>query len=212
MTKQEVLAELQEFTEDFPTAAFKAVQADRATYTPDLLQAVQHVIQNMEELYENDDACFLFTYAIFLLAEFREKKAFPYLVTALRQPRAHVEFFFGDTLTEDCDRLLFSTYDSENLQLLIDLIEDQAADEWARNAAVSAYSLLCKEGMIAKETAVAQLRAWIYEKLPPDDSEIVFTAISECVIDNALTQMLRDVRYLYDEDRIGPMMYGEYDA
>jgi hypothetical protein len=98
------------------------------------------------------------------------------------------------------------------LQILLDIIEDRDLYEWARLCAIRAYELLFKEGFVTQEEIVGTLRALIYDKLPADDSYVVFTAIEGSVINCRLFDMLGDVRFLYDNDRIDCDMHGGYDG
>jgi hypothetical protein len=212
MTKQENLALLKDFSPDFPRDALKEIQENKEDYIPELLESLDFAVRNANELLESKSDYFLFTYAMFLLAEFREKKAFPYLVAMLRLPEDQIDFLLGDRLTEGFSQVLFCTYDDENLQLLHDIIEDKDVYEWARVAALNVYKLLYLEGHVDQEEIVSTLRTLIYDKLPPDDSYVVFTGIVGCVIDSHLYDMIPDVRFLYNNDRVDTVVYGHYDG
>ncbi|MCL2699053.1 MAG: DUF1186 domain-containing protein [Defluviitaleaceae bacterium] len=211
MTKQDVLNALTDFTPDFPKEALKEVQANRADFIPELLESLDYVYRNADKSSEDLSDYFLHTYAMYLLAEFREKEAFPYLTALLRLPEKPLDFLLGDGLTEDFHKMLLCTFDSAKLQMLLDIIEDREAFEWARSSAIHAYELIYKEGFVTREECVSYLRSLIYDKLPPDDSEIVFTAIAGCIIDCRLVEMIPDARFLYDNDRIYTRMHGDYD-
>ena len=211
MTKQEILDSLMAFSEDFPRAAIKEVQANRADFTDELLESLDYACRNAKELCNEDSDYYLHIYSMYLLAEFREKRAFPYLIEFLRLPEKHIDFIMGDILTEEFHRILLCVFDNENMEKLPDIIEDPQLYEWARISALRAYELLYKEGFETQERYVSYLRSLIYEKLPRDDFYI-FTAISGSVIDSRLYQMIPDVRFLYDDDRVDLSMHGSYDS
>ena len=211
MIKQEVLDSLKNFSGEFPRAALMEVQSNREEFIPELLESLDYAQQNAGRLYEEKSVYFFSTYAMYLLAEFREKKAFPRLVALLQLPEEYLDFLVGDTLTEGFSRFLLCTYDEENLHLLLDVIEDQDCYEWARVMAIEAYGLLYMNGFVVQEGFVSYLRDLIYNKLPSDDCQ-VFTAIAGCIIDCRLYQMIPDARFLYEDDRVDEMMNGKYDS
>ena len=212
MTKQEVLDRITNFTEDFPTEALEAIKLDRESFIPELLDSLDYVYRNSESLDDANSNYFLHNYAMYLLAEFREKRAFPLIVNLLKLPENELDFIFGDNLTEDFARLALSTFDKECIQMLNDIIEDANLDEWARYSAIFTYGILLNEKVITKEECISYLRSLIYDKLQSDDSEIVFTSIVGCVIDNQLVDMIKDARFLHDNNQVDEMMHGAFDG
>ena len=200
------------FSADFPKEALKEIRANRAGFTTELLESLDYVYQNAEELHEEDSDYFLHFYAMHLLAEFREKKAFPYLIALLRLPENHIDFILGDILTESLHRFLLCTFDNENLQMLFDVIECCELHDFSRLSAIKAYELLYKEGFVDQEEFISYIRSLIYEKLSDDDSYVVFTALVGCVIDRHLFQMIPDVRFLYEKGIVDHSMHGAYDS
>ena len=211
MTKQDVIKSLEKFFEKFPAEALRAVSENISDYLPELLESLEYIGQNAVVLYEEDSDYFLHIYAMFLLAQFREKRAFPYLIAFLRLPEDLCDYVLGDSLTEDIHRMLLCTYDGD-LPMLCSVIEDQQLHEWARNAAIRAYELLYSEGFVSREEFVGYLRELIRDKLPLDDSEVVFTALVGSVADYSLSEMIPDVRFLYDNDCVDEFVYGRYDG
>ena len=211
MTKQEVLGAIKDFSKEFPKEAILEIRENIETFIPELLNSLDFVYQNARELHNDRSNYFLYIYAMYLLAEFREKRAFPHLLALLRLPEDEISYILGDRLTESFHRILLSTFDNENIQMLLDVIENHELYEWARQSAVGAYELLIREGFVSTEESVSYLRSLIYGKLPPDDSSEVFTAIVGCVIDARLVDMIPDVRFLYDNGRVDASVHGEYD-
>jgi len=226
MTKQEVLNSLRSFSKHLPKEAFKEIQANKEDYIPELLESLEYVRQNADELYderakifeeaekisESEGEYFLHTYAMYLLAEFREKKAFPYLTAWLALPEKQVDFIIGGTLTEDFDRILLCTFDAGRLQLLLDIIENQDLFEWARSAALRAYTMLYTEGHVSREDYVSYLRGLIYEKLADEKSYIVNTGIVGCIMDAKIYEMIPDARFMHENDKVDEGMHGAFDG
>jgi len=212
MTKQELIGAIKDFSDEFPKEAIREIRMNREGFIPELLDSLEYACNNAKELRDDGSNYFLHTYAMYLLAEFRERRAFPLLTALLRLPEDEIDFILGDDLTEGFSRILLSTFDNENIQMLLDVLENRELYEWARSSAVGAYELLIKEGFVSTEESVSYLRSLIYGKLPPDDSLVVFTAIVSCVIDARLVDMIPDVRFLYDNDRVDTFAHGEYDS
>jgi len=213
MTKQEVLASLKYFSEDFPAAALREVQANRLEYIPELLDSLDYAYNHPDELQESDgNYYYLHVYAMYLLAEFREKRAFSRLVRLLTLPEDDIDAILGENLTEGFPQLLLSTYDNENIQLLFDVIENPELFDFARNAAVSAYRLLMTENLVTREECISYFRSLITGRLPAKNSEPVFTAIVSVVIESRLTEMIPDVQLLYENDSVDMGVNGDYDS
>ena len=212
MTKQEALNAIKDFSEDFPREAIKVIQENRGDYIFELLDSLDYMYNNAKELREERSDYFLHTYAMYLLAEFREKRAFPLLIKLLRLSEAEMDYVLGGTLTEGFSRILFSTFDEENIEMLTSVIEDNELYEWGRLSAVDAYGLLIMEGIVSSEAGISYLRALINDKLPSDDSELVFTGIVGCVIDAELVELIPEVRLLYDDGKVDEHVYGKYDG
>ena len=85
MTIEEILAKLN--TYDYSTFQREALQAailQQEVITPALLSIVERIANNPQFLDENPDYMG-FTYAIYLLAQFREKRAYPLIVQYFAQ-------------------------------------------------------------------------------------------------------------------------------
>ncbi|MDR1688739.1 MAG: DUF1186 domain-containing protein [Clostridiales bacterium] len=211
MTKQEVLNSIRDFSKTFPKKALKEIIANPSEYIPELLESRDYALNNAKEIRETKNDYFMHSYAMYLLAQFREKRAFPKLAAFLRLPEREINCILGDSLTEHFSQLLLSTFDNENTQILLDIMQDCNLYEWARLVAIETYGLLCINGFISQDEVIKNFRALIYEKLPSDDSYVVFTGIVGGIIDCRLYDMVPDARFLYDDDRVDEFVYGGYD-
>ena len=211
MTKQDVLNKLKYFPKSFPKEALETVRANKDDYIPELLASLDYACESKDEI---EDDYFLHTYAMFLLAEFREKAAFPKLISLMQIPGECVSYIIGDTITEAYDRILLSTFDkdSNHIELLQSVIENEYVYEWSRVAALNAYVFLYKEGYISKNAIIDYFRYLIYDKLEDDESYIVHTSMIGCIADARLIEMMPDALHLYDQDKVEEMMYGKYDG
>src|SRR5947209_17691943 len=106
MTTTAVLEDLHRPPPFFPATALRAAVAQQAEITPALLDLLGSVRASAAAGVDPDDLAWL--YALFLLAQFRERRAYPVLVELASLPSPMVESLFGDVLTEDLDALLAS--------------------------------------------------------------------------------------------------------
>lgn len=211
MTKQEILASLENYSENFPKEALREAQSKRIELTTELLESLDYANNKVKELREEDSDYYLHTYAMYLLAEFREKRAFSKLIAFLRQPEEYIDFLLGETLTEDFPCLLCSTFDGENLNLLTDVIENHELYEYARSAALSAYVFLYEEGFITQEEIISYFRFLIHDNKITDDFSLTADFVV-CIIRAKLTQLIPDVCFLYDNECVATYICGDYDS
>jgi hypothetical protein len=126
METAEILHEFERATGKFARAAVEAAVARREEITPELLRILEETVERAAQLdAEGDYMAYL--YAMFLLAQFRETRAYS-LWCALRRFRATSCTLCGDFITEDLGRVLASVCGGE-LPGIQSLIENEATDE-----------------------------------------------------------------------------------
>ena len=82
---------------------------------------------------------------MFLLAQFRETRAYPFVVRFASLPGDLLDSLCGDFITEDLGAVLASVCRGE-LAAIQSLIENEATDEWVRGAALSSLIMLVAAG------------------------------------------------------------------
>jgi hypothetical protein len=85
MTIPEILKELEPYTGRFPKKAMQAAIEQREAITSELLRVVEAVADDPVKHAEREDYM-LHVFALFLLAEFREKRAYPLAVKIFSAP------------------------------------------------------------------------------------------------------------------------------
>jgi len=174
-----------------------------------LLESLDYAYQNVADLRDKNNHYYLYMYAMFLLAEFRVKAAFPRLTAILGLSSEEIECLLGDILTEDFYLVLSSTFEDGNMHMLFHVIENPELYEYARISALRACEQLYRNGCTTQEEFVLYLRGLIYDKLSPDD--LLFTHIIGSIIDCRLFQMIPDAVYLYDNDYVDTTVNGAFD-
>jgi Protein of unknown function (DUF1186)/SEC-C motif len=178
MTTTAVLEDLHRPPPFFPAAALRAAVAQQAEITPALLDLLASVRARAVAGGESDDLAWL--YALFLLAQFRERRAYPVLVELASLPSSVVESLFGDVLTEDLAGLLASVAQGDPTGLHR-LIENEGADLFARSAAVRALVIQVKLGEQPREEALAYLGSLLRGKLKREPSFFWGSLLSDCL-------------------------------
>ena len=86
--------------------------------------------------------------ALFVLAKFKEPKAFPHVVKLCSLPYKVIEDLLGDIKTEHLDSIIASTF-NDNWALLFSLVANQYLNEFVRCSALDAYIILYKNDLPA---------------------------------------------------------------
>lgn len=146
---KEILAQLRYNTGQFPRAALEAAIGRKDEIILSLLNVLQRSTDNLQATKE-DERRMDYTFAMFLLAQFREKRAYPLLCRFFSGLEGDEYWFCGDIVTEDLPRLWASVFDG-NLDPLVTIIENPRIDQFIRIAAVQAMGILYLCGDLDRE-------------------------------------------------------------
>jgi hypothetical protein len=191
-----ILAELESNRGHFPAAAVAAAVAQREEITPHLLNIIRETTRNAKVLAKKD-YYFAHIFAMFLLAQFREKRAYPLLVEFLRLPGTLTEDLLGDMLTEDADRLLASVCGGDPA-LIERLVEDSRVNEWARSAGIECFNIMVFNGLLPREKAVAYFRHLFCGGLERKGSN-VWNVLVSCAADLHPAEVMDEIRRAYTD-------------
>jgi Protein of unknown function (DUF1186) len=140
MTIPEILKELEPYTGRFPMQAMQAAIEQREAITPELLRVLESVAEDPVKHAEREDYM-LHDFALYLLAQFREKRAYAPIVKMFSAPGEMPFDLFGDTVTEGLSQIFASVYDG-NPAPLHGLVESDEVNEYVRSAALDAFLVL----------------------------------------------------------------------
>jgi hypothetical protein len=123
----------------FPRAALEDAIAQQDAITPVLLDIINNVANNPKSLEDSP----AFIYCIYLLAQFREKRAYPIIVQYFGQLGCEDDALdlTGDIVTEDLNSILASVCNGDS-SLIKQLIEDSGVNQYVRSAALNALVIL----------------------------------------------------------------------
>jgi uncharacterized protein YchJ len=187
------LQPLESLIRPFPREAVAAAIARRAEAIPHLLQALAWADQHTDEANSAQPPYMLHLFALFLLAQFREPRAYPLIVRLARNPE--IEALTGDVITEQFRNILASVCGGDTT-LIEQLIEDPDADEWVRGAAVGSFGVLLHTGGKTREQVSAYLGELFASRLEREPGHVWDSAISLCT-DFGFAEHLAAVRKIY---------------
>ena len=131
----------------FPKAAIEEIIARRDEMIPHLIAVLKSVHADPTE-YLDGPQVMLPTYAAYLLAQFRETRAYRPLLALLNLEGDLAEQFFGDSITEDMSNIVACVFDGDEAPLRA-LIENPLAGEYARaSAGLRTYPSMIHAGRI----------------------------------------------------------------
>ena len=163
METAEVLHQFERFTGKFARAAAEGALAHREEITPELLRILEDTVDREAQLdAEGDYMAHL--YAMFLLAQFRETRAYSLVVHLASLPGDLLYSLCGDFITEDLGRVMASLCGGE-LPGIQSLIENEATDEWVRGAALSGLVTLVAAGHKTHDEIVSYFACLFRDKL-----------------------------------------------
>lgn len=150
MTVEQIMAELDYLPcGEFPREALTAAMAQQEAITPALLHVLEEPEAILERLIE-EKGYMAPIYAMYLLAYFREPRAYPLIVEFFAIPGEEVMDATGDLVTEALGRILASVAHG-NLEGIRRLIDDPNVNKWVRSAGIEAIVVQVVQGELPRE-------------------------------------------------------------
>jgi hypothetical protein len=136
-------------------------------------------------------------YAMFLLAQFREKRAFPLMTRIGLLPEDDLETLFGDFITGQYGSALASVSDGD-LEPIKKIIECDAAYEWARVGALSSLTTLVNAGLKSREEILDYFAVLFNGRLSrTPDNEVVWSFLIVEAIRLYCPDLVSDIERAY---------------
>lgn len=201
METAEILHQFERATGKFAREAVEAAVVRKEEITPELLRILEETVDRAVQLdAEGDYMAHL--YAMFLLAQFRENKAYSLVVRFASLPGELLYSLCGDFITENLGQVLASVCGGE-LVGIQSLIENEATDEWVRGAALSSLVTLVAAGQKSRDEIVSYFAALFRGKLVRKWSHVWDTLISYSS-DLYSEELLDDIKQAYQDGLVDP--------
>lgn len=146
-----LLKHLETITGKFPSKELNYLIENQEEVTEELLQIIDYTVKNAEELAE--DNFILHIVAMYTLAYFREKQAYPGIISIARLPSEIVEPLLEDTITESLAGIIASVFDGDLLPIK-GIIEECQCDEYVRRAAVRSIAPIMANNLTDRDEAI----------------------------------------------------------
>lgn len=169
MEINEIVDELKYYTGELPRKALEEAINKKKEITPKLLEMLDYTRDNLDAIYNEENDFYGYTYAIFLLAEFKEKKAFPYIIDLVNNDDEIVDYILGDDYPGNLPRILASTYNGDD-QALFSIIENKELDEFIRASCLQTFAILYLYREKNREFIVNYFKKLLDEKDEEDNS------------------------------------------
>ena len=188
-----------------PREALKQAIAQQDEITPLLLAEFTPAPEKAAEIDANPDY-FRHLYALYLLAQFRETKAYPIIIDFISVPGDVVMDIMGDLVTEDLGCILASVCGGD-LSPIKQLIENSELNEYVRGAGFKALITLAIEGELSRKSVLEyfeELWPKLQEAKEEEDdfiSHSLLMSILDLCPNESLTSLLRTA---YAADQVDP--------
>jgi Protein of unknown function (DUF1186) len=197
-------------TRIFPREAVEAAISEQAAITPVLIETLKDCKNNLDELLE-DSGYILPLYVLYLLAQFREKAAYPVIIDFFSTPGDAAMDITGDVVTEDLGRIIASVFDG-NLTPIKQLIENREVNEYVRGAAIDSLMTLVAQNIITRTEVVEYFKELFQEKLDriPEDYILNKLVIDTCYL--CPIELKSDIEKVFEDGLIDPMFIRRGDV
>jgi hypothetical protein len=204
MSPDQVLMELGKDQTTHPLDALDSADAHRGVLVQPLLEALERCVTHPETASEREAQ--LFCYALYLLAKWRETRAYPFVIRWLSLPDAASTRLSGDVLTQDGARILAAVYDGD-LEPIKQLVLNRDADEFSRGVAVAALALLAVWAEVPRDIILAYF-TWLAREGLEREPSYVWSALATESADIEAVALFPALRLAYDEGLIDPRTIG----
>lgn len=194
-----ILAELSQNRGYFPLEAVEEAVRQRETIAPRLLRSLEEAIAYSREP-KGAESSLLPLYAMHMLAQFRDRRAYPLIAELCRAPGTILDDMLGDTITEGLPRILATVFDGD-LAPMRSVVENESGNEWARGAAIRAIGVLVRQGVLARADAIAYFGELFRGRLEKRPSH-VWAALAAEAADMQATPLGNEIREAHDEGLI----------
>ena len=190
----EWLQPLVNFSRPFPKEAVETAIARREETIPHLLHALESLGEETSSTY------MLHMYALYLLAQFRETRAFPLVIRLFRKPG--LRDYTGDGMSESLGRILAATCGG-NIEPIKELIEDSDLAEWDRSAGITALGVLMNAGELSREALSEYFGSLFAGKLEPKPC-FAWESLAAVCADFGMSEHLPAIRDAYARGLCSP--------
>jgi hypothetical protein len=207
ISASDILGDLEYPLKAFPEAAIQAALSRKDEMIPLLLRVLGDAVFTVAT---EDDDTMAPLFALYILSQFREQRAFPLIIEFARLPEEKLDQMIGDTLTENFQQFIGSTYDG-NLEMIKALIEDPQTCIWSRSAALRSLLVLFKEGILERGFILSYIKDLFHHASFIDDEGAMAILIG-VACDLYPDEIYTEIKEAYEKDRVNTTWIGIRDV
>ena len=196
-----ILEELAYDMGQLPREAIEASIAKREQMTPYLIDILEDAIDRIDEIIEHDNYQG-HLYAMYLLAQFRQKRAYPLIIRLFSFPGEIPNIIAGDVLTEDLSRILASVSGGD-IEPLKQVIVTPSINEYVRAACQSAMVTLVGCGLASRDEVMRYFLSLFRGRLEHHPSFVWDNLVSSCC-DLYPEEAYEDIKNAFEQNLIDP--------
>jgi len=201
----EILTELEYYRGMFPLEALLSSVANRDLIIPELLSILETSVKDIEKLINEPDYM-LHMYAMYLLAQFREPRAYPLIAEFFTAHGEVADEATGDVVTDSLSRILASVSCGDD-SLIKAMIENEDADEYVRDAAVRALVTLVACGEKPRDEVISYFHQLFNGGIEREYS-VVWDGLVWCSADLYPEELYQDIEQCYRDDLVDSFYMG----
>jgi len=198
MDVQNILKQLEVNEGTFPREAVVQAIEQREAMTPELLRILEYAHQDIEHLI--DKGYMAHIYAMYLLAQFREPRAYPLIVQFFSIPGEITLDVTGDLVTGTLCRILASVSGGD-ISLMTSLVENEEANEYVRSAALRGMLTLVACGEKAREEIIAYYQSLFRGRIARDFS-FVWNGLVSSSDELYPEELYEDIKQAYADELV----------
>lgn len=200
MAPSEVLSALSQPHSTQPLEALASADGHREALIEPLLIALDRGIANPSGA--SDEEADLFSYALYLMARWREPRAYPHVCRWLSLPGEGPFEIGGDIVTQDGGRILAAVCDGD-LEPLKALATNLYANEYGRGAAITALARLAAWAERPRESIVDVL-LWLAREGLERQPNRTWDTLAIDAVDLEAREVFPEIRRAYEEGLVDP--------
>ncbi len=201
---EEIIIALSEERGQPPREALRAADARREEITDRLLGALETGLAAPSDA--SGETCQLFCHALYLLAKWREPRAFPFVIRWLSLPDEAAFDLAGDVPTAAGSRILASVCGGDRPEIRA-LVENREANEYCRGQALESLAILAAWGELPRESVIGYVRELIIDKLERETT-YVWCTVANLIVDLDAGELVPLIRQPYDDGLVDPFSIG----
>jgi len=200
-----IVAQLDVLYDKFPKQALQEAQRRGSEMAPHLIGLLKKATAAVQAGHTPNTNGHLF--ALYLLAELRAKEALPAIVEAVSLPGEGPFDLFGDSITEDLNRML-AVLAADQPEVIDAVISDPSINEYVRWQAAKTYMHWVREGRWTRAEAVGRLRSHLITATQREDHEGA-TGLAAELVSYAPQECYGEIEAAFRRDLVDRMVVNE---